>query len=320
MEQLGTAWLLLLLPLLPPLTKGEEDHWISSACGQQILKNQVNERIVGGKNAREGAWPWQASLRQNQAHICGATLISNSWVLTAAHCFQQPFKVSQFHVVFGELQLFSTPGHSISRSLSQVILHPDYSGEDASNGDIALLKLAQPLDFSPWILPACLPEAYNTFHTNVTCTVTGWGKVEENVQLSPPYPLQEAKLPLIGAEDCDKIMNSNSHKVTNKMVCAGFMSGGVDSCQGDSGGPLVCPSLGSWFLVGIVSWGIGCAQPRKPGVYTLVSAYGDWIQSYASEVQLGNHSIQVWNAAVTQTHGLHLSSLLLVLWTLANSC
>ncbi|XP_027715416.1 serine protease 33-like isoform X2 [Vombatus ursinus] len=232
MEQLGTAWLLLLLLLLPPATKGEEGHWISSGCGQQILTNQVNERIVGGKNAHAGAWPWQASLRQNKNHICGATLISHSWALTAAHCFHQPFQVSQFQVVLGELQLFSTPGQSISSPLSQVILHPDYSGVDGSTGDIALLKLAQPLKFSTWILPACLPEASNPFHTNSTCSVTGWGHVKEGVQLPKPYPLQEAKLPLIEAAECNKILNSDRHEVTNKMICAGYMNGGVDSCQG----------------------------------------------------------------------------------------
>ncbi|XP_068963590.1 serine protease 33-like [Petaurus breviceps papuanus] len=325
MEQLGTAWLLLLLPLLPPTTIFSfpfpgEGHWISSGCGQQILKNQVNGRIIGGENAHEGAWPWQASLRHNKAHICGATLISHSWVLTAAHCFSQPVQVSQFQVVFGELQLFSVPQQSISRSLSQVILHPDYSGTDGSTGDIALLKLAQPLHFSTWILPACLPEVYNLFLTNKTCVVTGWGNVKEGVQLSPPYPLQEAKLPLIQAKECDQILTNGRQEVTDKMVCAGYMDGGVDACQGDSGGPLVCPYLDSWFLVGIVSWGIGCARPRTPGVYTLVSAYGDWIQSYASEVQLGSYNIQVWNAAVTQTPGPHLASLLLVLWGLASSC
>ncbi|XP_020851130.2 serine protease 33-like [Phascolarctos cinereus] len=319
MEQLGTAWLLLLLLLLPPTTKGEEGHWISSGCGQQILMNQVNERIVGGKNAQEGAWPWQASLRQNKNHICGATLISHSWALTAAHCFHQPIQESQFQVVFGELLLFSTPDQSISSPLSQVILHPDYSGVDGSTGDIALLKLAQPLTFSPWILPACLPEASNPFHTNSTCSVTGWGNVKEGVQLSPPYPLQEATLPLIEAKECNQILNSDQQEVTDEMICAGYMNGGVDACQGDSGGPLVCPYVDSWFLVGIVSWGIGCARPGKPGVYTLVSAYGDWILNNTSEVRLGSYSISVWNAAVTRTHGPHVTSLLLVLWGLANS-
>ncbi|KAM9093920.1 serine protease 33 [Sarcophilus harrisii] len=316
--ELGTAWLLQLLLLLPSTTNGEKDLWISSGCGQPILKNQVNERIVGGRNAGEGAWPWQASLRHNRAHICGATLISHSWVLTAAHCFSLPVKVSQFQVVLGELQLFSTPGQSISSPLSKVILHPDYSGVDGSLGDIALLKLARPLYFSPWILPACLPEADNPFHTNLTCFVTGWGNVKEGVQLSSPYTLQEAKLPLIDAKECDKILNW--HKVTDKMICAGYIKGGVDACQGDSGGPLVCPYLGSWFLVGIVSWGIGCAQPKKPGVYTLVSAYGDWIQSHASEVQLGSYNITIRSAADRQTRGPHLISLLLVLWSFVNHC
>ncbi|XP_043834149.1 serine protease 33-like isoform X2 [Dromiciops gliroides] len=312
MKQLGTAWFLPLLLLLPPPT--------TTGCGQTFLKSQLKERIVGGKNAREGAWPWQASLRKNKAHICGATLISHSWVLTAAHCFQSPITMSQFQVVLGELQLFSIPRQSISRTLSKVILHPDYSGTDGSTGDIALLKLAQPVSFTPWILPACLPEVHNPFHTNTTCSVTGWGSVKEGVQLSPPYPLQEAKLPLLDAKECNKIMNNDQHKVTDKMVCAGYRTGGVDSCQGDSGGPLVCPNLGSWFLVGIVSWGIGCAQPEKPGVYTLVSAYGNWIQRYAPEVKLGSYNITVRNAADIQTHGPHLTSLLLVLWGLANHC
>ncbi|XP_074053049.1 serine protease 33-like [Macrotis lagotis] len=318
MEQLGTTWLFPLLLLLPPTTNGEENLWISSGCGQPILKDKVNERIVGGKNARERAWPWQASLRRSRAHICGATLISPSWVLTAAHCFDLPIKVSEFQIVLGELQLFSSPGHSISSSVSKVILHPEFSVGDSSIDDIALLKLARPLYFTPWILPVCLPEANNLLPLNLTCFVTGWGNVMEGVQLSRPYHLQEAKLPLISAKECNKILNNDLHKVTNKMICAGYMKGGVDACQGDSGGPLVCSDMGSWFLVGIVSWGIGCAQPRKPGVYTLVSAYGDWIQREVSEVQLGSYNITVRNDA--DIHGPHLTSILLLLWGLATHC
>ncbi|XP_007499216.1 serine protease 33-like [Monodelphis domestica] len=324
MKQLGTAWLLplLLLPTttVPAFPFPEKDHWTNSGCGQSILKNQVNGRIVGGKKAYEGAWPWQASLRRNHAHICGATLISHSWALTAAHCFPPPVKLPQFQVVLGELQLFSSPKQSISSPLSKVILHPDYSGSDGSRGDIALVKLAQPLSFSPWILPACLPKAHNPFYTNVSCSVTGWGNIKEGVQLSPPYTLQEATLPLIDAKKCDKILNNHQHQITNEMICAGYPEGGVDACQGDSGGPLVCPYLDSWFLVGIVSWGIGCAQPQKPGVYTLVSAYGAWIQSKATEIKLGFYNITVRSAANIQTRGLHLTSFLLILWSLASCC
>ncbi|XP_044513090.1 serine protease 33-like [Gracilinanus agilis] len=327
MKHLGTAWLLPLLLLLSPTTKvgafpfPEKDHWINSGCGQSVLKKPANGRIVGGKKASEGAWPWQASLRHYQAHICGATLISHSWALTAAHCFSsQTVNLPDFQIVLGELRLFSNPRESISSPLSKVILHPDYSSSEGSRGDIALVKLARPLSFSPWILPACLPEAHNPFHTNMSCSVTGWGNINEGVQLSPPYTLQEATLPLIDAKKCDKILNNGQHQVTNEMICAGYLEGGVDACQGDSGGPLVCPYLDSWFLVGIVSWGIGCAQPQKPGVYTLVSAYGAWIQSQATEINLGFYNITVRSAANIQTHGPHLTSLLLVLWSFASCC
>ncbi|XP_028931477.1 serine protease 33-like [Ornithorhynchus anatinus] len=312
MEGPWATWLLSLLLLLQPLLlNGEQGKWIQTECGLPSQRLRETPRIVGGKDAKEGEWPWQVSLRHRRDHICGGTLITQDWVLTAAHCFSPPLETSQFRVVLGELQLFSYPIHAISAAVRKVILHPDYKATEQSEGDLALVQLATPFNFTDYILPVCIPQATDSFPSGLLCSVTGWGNVKQGVQLPKPHTLQEVEVPLIYPSQCNNFFKTQNSKlpVTNAMICAGYPEGGKDSCQGDSGGPLVCSPNSSWFLVGVVSWGHGCALPGKPGVYTFIPAYSRWIQHHVPSLGLGYRNITVWSAAPTGSNPLVASLL-----------
>ncbi|KFV62365.1 Transmembrane protease serine 9, partial [Dryobates pubescens] len=140
--------------------------------------------------------------------------------------------------------------------------------------DVALLELARPLAFSKHIQPICLPAAGQEFPVGMKCIISGWGDLHEGNGTNSET-LQKASVAIIEQETCDFLYNFS---LTDRMLCAGFLEGKVDSCQGDSGGPLACEmSPGEFYLAGIVSWGIGCAQPLQPGVYSRITKLRDWI-------------------------------------------
>uniref|UniRef100_A0A6J0V030 Prostasin-like n=1 Tax=Pogona vitticeps TaxID=103695 RepID=A0A6J0V030_9SAUR len=264
------VWLLQ-LTMLQGTTSSE------AACGQPV----ISTRIVGGQPATEGEWPWQVSISMNGQHICGGSLIAEQWVLSAAHCF--PYAVD-YDVQLGVYQLMNPSSDSVTSTVQQIIPHPDFNGHDGSSGDLALLKLTSPVNFTDYILPVCLPRSSTEFPSGTNCSVTGWGKIGENDPLESPKTLQELEVPLIDRETCNAMYNINPDEefgmnpIKPDMLCAGYEEGKKDACQGDSGGPLVCPSDGVWILAGVVSWGDGCAQPNRPGIYTSVPYYADWIQ------------------------------------------
>ncbi|XP_016279616.1 tryptase-2-like isoform X1 [Monodelphis domestica] len=274
------------LPLLLSLLWRVQEHSIqayewATVCGQP----QTHERILGGQDTTQSQWPWQASLKYKTHHWCGASLIHSSWVLTAAHCFQDlADDPSVWRVQLGSQ---SSKSHKLSfsflhaRRVSRIILHPYYLGWPPK--DIALVKLQSPIFFMRSILPICLPSSINEFKNLTNCWVTGWGKIKENQVLGKPWYLKAAKLPIIDQETCDKYYHVGTTlplfiaRIYDDMLCAGFEDGSKDACQGDSGGPLACEVNGSWHLIGIVSWGDGCGRPFRPSVFTNVSLHTDWI-------------------------------------------
>ncbi|NXR77907.1 TMPS9 protease, partial [Pycnonotus jocosus] len=243
-----------------------------SDCGSRPAM-QTASRIVGGSEASRGEFPWQVSLRENNEHFCGAAILTERWLVSAAHCFTEFQDPAMWAAYTGTTSLRGSDGSAVKMDISQIIPHPSYNA-DTADYDVAVLELKRPVTFTKYIQPVCLPDAGHHFPTSKKCLISGWGYLKEDFLVKPEF-LQKATVELLDQNLCSSLY---SHVLTDRMMCAGYLEGKVDSCQGDSGGPLVCqePS-GRFFLAGIVSWGIGCAEARRPGVYTRVTKLRDWI-------------------------------------------
>ncbi|KAM4781483.1 plasma kallikrein isoform 3-T4 [Cyanocitta cristata] len=244
----------------------------STVCMQHSARTI---RIVGGTDSSPGEWPWQVSLHaklSRQRHLCGGSIISNRWILTAAHCVTSLENPNIWRVYAGILRQSEINEDTPFFKVEEIIVHSQY--EYAQTGyDIALLKLDKPMNFTDLQLPICLPskEDTNTFYTD--CWVIGWGYRKEKGRVQDI--LQKAPVPFMSKEECQA--RYRKRRIGDKVICAGYDEGGRDACKGDSGGPLSCRHEEVWYLVGITSWGEGCARPRQPGVYTKVAEYSDWI-------------------------------------------
>ncbi|XP_056155009.1 suppressor of tumorigenicity 14 protein homolog [Lampris incognitus] len=246
------------------------------SCGTRPRKRT---KIVGGSDAGAGSWPWQVSLQMDRyGHVCGATLVSSRWLVSAAHCFQDSDTIKysdarSWRAYMGMRVMTSSSSGAAIRPIRRILLHPQYD-QFTSDYDIALLELHAPVFLNDLIQPVCVPAASHTFATGTGCFVTGWGVLTEDGELASF--LQEASVKIISRSTCNKLYDD---AITPRMLCAGNLQGGVDACQGDSGGPLVCLERGRrWFLAGVVSWGEGCARQNRPGVYTQVVKFTDWIR------------------------------------------
>ncbi|XP_032765904.1 transmembrane protease serine 13 isoform X2 [Rattus rattus] len=265
------------------LTRSEcpSRRYVSLQCAHCGLRAMTG-RIVGGALTSESKWPWQVSLHFGTTHICGGTLIDAQWVLTAAHCFfvTREKILEGWKVYAGTSNLHQLPE---AASISQIIINGNYTDEQ-DDYDIALVRLSKPLTLSAHIHPACLPLHGQTFGLNETCWITGFGKTKETDEKTSPF-LREVQVNLIDFKKCNDYLVYDSY-LTPRMMCAGDLRGGRDSCQGDSGGPLVCEQNNRWYLAGVTSWGTGCGQKNKPGVYTKVTEVLPWIyRKMESEVR-----------------------------------
>nr|XP_022919420.1 serine protease nudel-like [Onthophagus taurus] len=232
--------------------------------------------VVGGSPSRPAAWPWVISMYRNGFFHCGGVVISESWILTAAHCVDKYAKY-YFEIEAGILRRLSFSPMQQTRFVTRVLIHGAYDRAVLKN-DLALIKIDTPLKFNRYVRPICLPSEHTAGRNyleapppGTLCTAIGWGATFEHGP--DPDHLREVELPVL--KHC-KYPDDES----GQEICAGFVEGGKDACQGDSGGPFMCRNPNSpdqWYLAGIVSHGDGCARPNEPGVYTRVSLYIDWI-------------------------------------------
>ncbi|KAK2884829.1 serine protease 33 [Channa argus] len=264
----------------------------AQVCGRRPLKE---DRIVGGMDASEGAWPWQVDVQTTKdQHICGGTIITENWVLSAAHCFPNPSEVSPYTIYVGRYQLNGLNKHQASYRVTRVVIPPGYTNPE-SGRDLALLQLSEPITWSDYAQPVCLPTSSTSFPPGMLCYVTGWGDIQNGVALQGAGTLQQVQVPIISQSSCQEMYQTNKDSVDilDDMVCAGFQEGGKDSCQGDSGGPLVCQMLnGTWVQAGVVSFGLGCAQTNHPGVYARLTSYSSFITNIIPDIELYSHAGQ----------------------------
>ncbi|XP_059351329.1 uncharacterized protein LOC130696997 [Daphnia carinata] len=251
----------------------------TTSCGVGPTKTLSfdEQRIVGGTNAAKNSWPGIVALRSNGFAICGGSLISPTHVLTAAHCVDSvtQWNIKELSVDLGMHSLEPSDAQE-TRAVRRVIIHGQWDPA-TNNNDVAILTLSSPVPYGATISPVCLPpQTASDQYVNREAAIIGWGTVEEGG--SQPAVLQQSTVKIIANTKC----RSSYPDITNGMLCAA--APGTDTCQGDSGGPLlVRPSLRSpWIQVGIVSYGVGCAQPEYPGVYARVTSYRSWIKRYAN--------------------------------------
>ncbi|XP_054338599.1 mannan-binding lectin serine protease 1 isoform X5 [Pongo pygmaeus] len=276
-------------------------------CGQpsRSLPSMV-KRIIGGRNAEPGLFPWQAlivvedtSRVPNDKWFGSGALLSESWILTAAHVLRSQRRdttvipVSKEHVtVYLGLHDVRDKSGAVNSSAARVVLHPDFNIQNY-NHDIALVQLQEPVPLGPHVMPVCLPRLEPEGPApHMLGLVAGWGISNPNVTVDEIISsgtrtlsdvLQYVKLPVVPHAECKTSYESRSgnYSVTENMFCAGYYEGGKDTCLGDSGGAFVIfDDLSQrWVVQGLVSWGgpEECGSKQVYGVYTKVSNYVDWV-------------------------------------------
>ncbi|XP_012868305.1 PREDICTED: chymotrypsinogen B2-like isoform X3 [Dipodomys ordii] len=264
-------WLLGCWAVLGAAFAGQE------GCGIPAIPPEVSglSRVVGGEDAVPGSWPWMVYIQYKDGiYFCGGALISEEWVVTAAHCMV----TTDDKVVAGAFNL--DPDEEGVQVLDIAEVFPNENYFISGTYDIALLKLATPARFTDTVSAVCLACNEADFPPGTPCVITGWGQTQYDDHQRAPT-LQQAVLPLVSTPDCQEIWGD---QVTDDMICAG--SDGTSPCMGDSGGPLVCEKGGVWSQVGIVSWGSRECDASMPAVFTHITALLPWVKQTLAENSL----------------------------------
>uniref|UniRef100_A0A8C8S5S0 Uncharacterized protein n=1 Tax=Pelusios castaneus TaxID=367368 RepID=A0A8C8S5S0_9SAUR len=259
------------------LTDRELHSWINSYQAAEY----DDVRITGGSFCHRGHCPWQVFIRNRKGYgFCGGSLISSRWVVTAAHCLDI---VRPHHVTVGDFDKHQREVKEQKIEVQHSWTHPHYDS-DNYNGDIALLYLSSEVIFNEYALPICLPNpnlATLLIAEGMKGMVSGWGSTYHKGPAT--RFLLKVTLPLVNMETCRQ---STEKLITDNMFCAGYAARAQDACKGDSGGPFAVSYRNTWYLLGIVSWGEGCAEEGKYGVYTRVANYVPWIKEVVENTAL----------------------------------
>ncbi|XP_060596813.1 trypsin alpha-3-like [Ruditapes philippinarum] len=250
----------------------------SQSCGQTSFNptpRVAQSYIVGGAFASEGDFPWQVGLIENGYLICGGTYVLGNdgtvKVVTAAHCITgKNVRPGDYRVAFG-MHITTSPGTRQIIDATSVTLHNGYNSNTMAN-DIAVLSFGNltPADIATtFAAPACL--ATRAYFDNEDVLVSGWGTTSEGGSSSSA--LKYVWKTAMSRFRCEQ--TNNGGNLDDTMMCAG--EAGKDACQGDSGGPLVAYRNNAWELVGVVSWGFGCARENSPGVYADAWYFRNWL-------------------------------------------
>jgi len=267
-----------------------------------VASDKLTHRIVGGEDAATGAWPSIVALLYSpeqgredtlNRQFCAGNVIADRWILTAAHCLFDPrtgaaLSTDDYTVAYNVDDLLSSNQPS-EIAVKAFEVHPFYDlRNQASYHDIALLELAEPTPQPSMDLFQGDIEALN----GSAAAVIGWGATQYTPTTRPVFPtrLNQAVVPLVSREVCNQ-PQSYQGILQEGQICAGYQAGGIDSCVGDSGGPLMVLQNGNYQQVGIVSFGDGCAQADKYGVYADVDFYASWIKQYLDGTQKATNSV-----------------------------
>ena len=234
----------------------------------------VEARIVGGEVSYPDSWPSTVAIYRDGVFICGGSIISPDWILTAAHCVFGHETGYFYNVRTGMVRRQSQSPWEQQRHLEQVFLHPSYDNLYLRH-DIALVRLNRPLNINRRVQEICLPgDSSMSPGSGDTCIAAGWGDLSEDGPSSEQ--LRQVEIPILAS--C-----GNNYNNINYQICGGYTQGGQDACQGDSGGPLYCrDNEDHWYLGGVISHGKGCARADEAGVYVRLAYYLTWIHDVMS--------------------------------------
>jgi len=274
----------------------EEQEWASNGgisdyevtgkcqCGRKQTGNQESgDYIVNGQQADNNEYPWMVLLIKNIVDtiepLCGGSLISNQWILTAAHC-TDVIKASDIQVVLG-VEKVSSGEYELRQNIVEIINHPKFSRIE-KDYDYALLKMQEPVDFitNQHIRPICLPTNPSNQYVGAKAIATGWGRINKCPEQYPDE-LQEINMEVMTNDRCKDFYND---PITNQTLCAHVPGQGGRIGGGDSGGPLIVNVGGYYELVGVTSWSDGdCLVKDLPSVFARVTSVIDWIKEYIKD-------------------------------------
>lgn len=244
------------------------------------LFSPANGRIIGGVEATPGAWPMIISLKYQGSHRCGGAVLTNTKILTAAHCVDG--------VSAGQLQVWSGAHNQQVQEPTQqriaaasFVMHPEWNSASI-NGDVAVITLSSSLSFDARTQPHCIPTQGRV--PSGAAMNIGWGLTSNGGSVSPV--LRQVEIDILERATCQSIYQF-INPITMGMVCARKAGVNAGSCNGDSGSPLLCGTAGNRFICGVVSWGIGgnCGNPNYPSVFANPAHYSTWIVQQAPGTQ-----------------------------------